>query len=148
MAIEKNPYASDQAGGYDMFTGDYEVTKQSLWERLIAVLRGSGDRVPSKQEFDQYYDQTEGQPNASSGGNPLFPPEMASDLRLESAARKPVPAGQGASDSSWQRMLEALKGGSYDMPMETPKDEEYIPGTGEEGTYAEQQKRIKYFGGK
>ena len=104
MAIEKNPYASDQAGGYNMLSGDYEADKENLWVRLLDAIKGMGVPAPSRQEFDAMYDQMD-QPSGSSG-NPLFDPQMADDLRAQSAARKPVSPDQQASDASWQRMLD------------------------------------------
>ena len=118
MAIEKNPYASDQAGGYNMLSGDYEADKENLWVRLLDAIKGMGVPAPSRQEFDAMYDQMD-QPSGPSG-NPLFDPQMADDLRAQSAARKPVSPDQQASDASWQRMLQSLKASS-------PKDTGALP---------------------
>lgn len=111
MAIEKNPYASDEVGGYNMFSGDYEQTRDSLWSRLIKVLRDSGQPAPPKQEFDQYYDST--MQSSGGGGNPLFDPEMTDDLRSASQARmgtyQPGGTPEEKSASEWKRILDSIK---------------------------------------
>lgn len=112
MAIQKNPYASDQAGGYNMFTGDYEADKADMWTKLMDALAQMGQKPPAKQEFDAYYDsmvQGASLPDAS-GGSAL--PEQ--DWRMwegaPASSRKEAEAGLAKeSEDSWQRMLKSLK---------------------------------------
>ena len=123
MAIEKNPYASDEVGGYNMFSGNYEHTRDSLWSRLIKVLRDSGQPAPPKQEFDQYYDSmAQGSPMADAGA-PMAQGEQ--DWRMmEGAPASDRKAAEGqksaASEASWQRMLKSLKASA-------PKDDGTLP---------------------
>ena len=111
MAIQKNPYASDEAGGYNMFSGDYEVSdKGDLWDKLLKALRAFGEKPSSQEEFDSYYDTLQqGAPNLSSentrGGNSLFPKEEA------------TPTYQDQSSANWKRILDSIQSSA---PASTP----------------------------